>query len=59
MTTTLVLVGFTETETLRSVPTKTLALADWLRSAREVAVTTTIGGLGAVEGARYSPCEVI
>ena len=51
--------GETETVAFRAVPTKTFALADWLRSARDVAVTMTIGGFGAVAGARYKPCPVI
>lgn len=48
LTTMLVAAGETETAALSAVPTKTLALADTLRSARDVAVTTTIGGVGAV-----------
>lgn len=51
--------GLTETLTLKAVPTKTLALADLVRSARDVAVTTTMGGVGAVLGAIYTPRDVI
>src|SRR5271154_4538269 len=57
--TTPTLAGETETVAFRAAPTKTLALPDWLRSARDVAVTVTIGGFGGVAGARYKPCPVI
>jgi len=52
-------VGETVTPTLTDVPIITLALADCVRSARDVATTNTIGGLGALAGAEYKPSEVI
>jgi len=39
------------TPMLPDVPTVTLALPDWVRSARDIATTVTIEGYGAVAGA--------
>ena len=51
-TRTLAVVGERVTLTSEEVPMITAALADAVRSAREVAVTVTTSGLGAVAGAR-------
>ncbi len=53
------LVGVRETATPAEVPMVTVAVPTSERSERERAVTSTVDGLGAVEGAVYSPSELI
>ena len=47
-----------ETVTVGPDTTVTVAVADLLESATEVAVTVTVGGFGTTEGAVYSPLAV-
>ena len=52
-------VGEIVTPTLAGAPIMTVALPNCVRSERDVAITATTGGFGAVAGAVYSPSEVI
>jgi len=52
-------VGEIVTPTLAGIPMVMLALPDWVRSARDVATTVTVDGLGIVPGAVYKPSAVI
>jgi hypothetical protein len=58
-TTNLAVEGETVTPTVNELPIKILDEPDWLKSASDVAIAVTIGGLGAEGGARYNPPEVI
>lgn len=58
-TTNLAVEGDTVTPTVNELPIKMLDVPDWLKSASDVAIAVTIGGLGADGGARYRPPDVI
>jgi hypothetical protein len=52
-------IGEIVTPTVAVVPIVTLALPNCVKSNREVAITVTTGGFGAVAGAVYNPLPVI
>lgn len=51
--------GVIETPTCAVCPRLTVALPDWVESNKEVAVTVTVEGFGAVRGAVYNPSYVM